>query len=297
MTKIGFIGLGTMGRPMAKNLLRAGHALVFYARKAEVVDEFTALGAQRAASPAEVMQAAEIVITIVTADPQLEEVVLAPHGLLAGATAGKLLIDMSTVSPTTERELGRKLHAAGVALIDAPVSGGPWGAEAGTLAIMVGGGAADVARARPVLEAMGKHIFHVGPLGAGQTVKLVNQMVAGGIMALVGEGFVVAKAAGADLHALADVMAVSSGNSAVFEARGKKFLLANQYTPGFMTELMHKDVALAVGMAEQLGVPTPVAAHALEQYQAAIRLGHGRDDFAAVAKVCEQAAGVKIVDG
>ena len=296
MTKIGFIGLGTMGRPMAKNLLRAGHTLVFYARRAEVVDEFTALGARRAGSPAEVMQAAEIVITIVTADPQLEEVVLAPHGLLAGATPGKLLVDMSTVSPTTERELGRRLRAAGVALIDAPVSGGPWGAESGTLAIMVGGEAADVERARPALEAMGKHIFHVGPLGAGQTVKLVNQLVAGGIMALVGEGFVAAKAAGADLDALADVMALSSGNSAVFEARGKKFLLANRYTPGFMTELMHKDVALAVDMAGQLGVPTPVAAQALEQYQAAIRLGHGRDDFAAVGHVCVQAAGVKIVD-
>jgi 3-hydroxyisobutyrate dehydrogenase-like beta-hydroxyacid dehydrogenase len=282
---------------MAKNLLRAGHALVFYGRRAEVVDEFTALGAQRAASPAEVMQAADIVITIVTADPQLEEVVLAPHGLLAGASPGKLLVDMSTVSPATERDLGRQLHAAGVALLDAPVSGGPWGAESATLAIMVGGEVADVQRARPAFEAIGKHIFHVGPLGAGQTVKLVNQLVAGGIMALVGEGFVTAKAAGVDLNALADVMAVSSGNSAVFEARGKKFLLANQFVPGFMTELMHKDVALAVEMASRLGVPTPVAAEALAQYQAAIRLGHGRDDFAAVAKVCEQAAGVRIVDG
>jgi 3-hydroxyisobutyrate dehydrogenase-like beta-hydroxyacid dehydrogenase len=189
------------------------------------------------------------------------------------------------------------LHAAGVALLDAPVSGGPWGAESATLAIMVGGEVADVQRARPAFEAIGKHIFHVGPLGAGQTVKLVNQLVAGGIMALVGEGFVTAKAAGVDLNALADVMAVSSGNSAVFEARGKKFLLANQFVPGFMTELMHKDVALAVEMASRLGVPTPVAAEALAQYQAAIRLGHGRDDFAAVAKVCEQAAGVRIVDG
>jgi 2-hydroxy-3-oxopropionate reductase/2-hydroxymethylglutarate dehydrogenase len=295
MSTVGFIGLGTMGRPMAKNLLKAGHQLVFYARRPEIIAEFTAAGATAVESPAAVARAAEFIVTIVTADAQLSDVVTGPNGVLAGAAQDKLLIDMSTVSPTTEQQLAEKLAAASMSMVDAPVSGGPWGAEAGTLTIMVGGTEADVARCRPVLEAMGKKIFHVGALGSGQTVKLVNQMVGGSIMTLVAEGFVLAKAAGVDLNALADVMAVSSGNSAVFEARGKKFILADQFTPGFMTDLMRKDVALAVEMAERLKVPTPVADQALAQYDAAISLGHGRDDFAAVVKVCERAAGVKVV--
>lgn len=296
MSVVGFIGLGTMGRPMARNLLKAGHELVFYARRDEIIGEFQGLGGKHAASPADVAQAAEFVITIVTADAELTEVVLGPRGVLEGAHAGKTLIDMSTVSPQTEQMLAARLAEPGMAVVDAPVSGGPWGAEHATLAIMAGGAAADVERCQGVFRALGKHIFHVGPLGAGQVIKLVNQMVGGGIMTLVAEGFVLAKAAGADLAALADVMAVSSGNSAVFESRGKKFLLANQYQPGFMTELMRKDIALAVEMAQRLKVPTPVAASALQQYTAAMNQGHAREDFAAVTKVCEQAAGVKLVE-
>jgi 3-hydroxyisobutyrate dehydrogenase-like beta-hydroxyacid dehydrogenase len=294
MSTVGFIGLGTMGQHMARNVLKAGHSLVFYARRQELVDEFTRAGGKAAASPAEVTRSAEFIISIVTADAQVEEVALGPQGVIHGAAAGKIFIDMSTIGPTTVRRVGDRLRAAGLAMVDAPVSGGPWGAEAGTLAIMAGGEAADFARCKPIFAAMGKHIFHVGPLGSGQIVKLVNQMVGGGIMTLVAEGFVLAKAAGADLNQLVDVMAVSSANSAVLEARGKKFLLADNYTPGFMTELMRKDVKLAGDLARQHHVATPVADAALAQYDAAIGLGLGKKDFAAVVKVCEQAAGVKI---
>ena len=296
MADIGFIGLGTMGQPMTKNLLKAGHRLTFFARREEVAAEFTALGAARGRTPADVTRASDFVITIVTADAQLGEVVLARDGVADGAAAGKTLIDMSTVSPDTERRLAAELSPRGMRLVDAPVSGGPWGAAAATLSIMCGAADDDYARCQPVLSAMGDKLFHCGPVGAGQTVKLVNQMMGGSIMALAGEGLAMAKAAGVDLAQLADVVSVSSGASSVFEARVRKFVLAGMYTPGFMTELMMKDVGLAVELARSLKVPTPVAAAALRQYTAAVSMGHARDDFAAVVKVNEAAAGVRLSD-
>jgi 2-hydroxy-3-oxopropionate reductase len=294
MTHVGFIGLGTMGRHMAKNLLKAGFPLTFYARRDEVAREFVDAGAKRAATPADVARAAEVIVTIVTADAQVREVVGGPGGLLEGVTAGKLVVDMSTIGPATVREIGATLATKGAKLLDAPVSGGPWGAEAATLAIMAGGDQADFERASPLFRAMGKHLFHCGELGAGQVVKLVNQMIGGGIMTLVAEGMVLAKKAGANMEQLVDVLSVSSANSALLEARGKKFLLADQFTPGFMTELMRKDMSLAVALADQLKVPTPVAAGALQQFTAALNQGLAELDFSSVAKVYEQAAGVKI---
>jgi 3-hydroxyisobutyrate dehydrogenase len=294
MQNVGFIGLGTMGRPMAKNLLKAGFRLTFFTRRDEIAAEFTAAGGTRAATPAEVARRAEAVITIVTADAQVREVVAGPNGIAEGLAPGKLVIDMSTIGPATVREVGEVVKAKGAAMLDAPVSGGPWGAEAATLAIMVGGEATDYARAKLLFEAMGKHLFHCGPLGSGQIVKLVNQMVGGGIMTLLAEGLVLAKKAGVDPKQLVDVMLVSSANSSLLEARGKKFLLADQYVPGFMTELMRKDMALAVSMAQALNVPTPVAAEALQQFTAALNQGLGSLDFSSVIKVAEAAAGVKV---
>jgi 3-hydroxyisobutyrate dehydrogenase-like beta-hydroxyacid dehydrogenase len=181
-----------------------------------------------------------------------------------------------------------------MSMVDAPVSGGPTGAQAATLAIMVGGEKADFERCRDVFDALGKHLFHMGPLGAGQTIKLVNQMMGGGIMALVGEGFALAKAAGVDLAKMAEVVAVSSGNSTLFEARAKKFILADQYGTGFATELMRKDMLLALGMADRLHVPLPVSAVACQLYTEAMKMGYRAADFSAVAKVCERAAGVTV---
>lgn len=294
MSVVGFIGLGTMGRHMARNLLKAGHRVVFYARRPEVVAEFIGAGGVPTESPAAVAREADIVLTIVTADAQVREVTLGPQGVIHGAAPGKLLVDMSTISPRTIREVAHQLAARGMATLDAPVSGGPWGAEAGTLSIMVGGDAAHLDRARPVLEAMGKHIFHLGPLGAGQTVKLVNQLLAGGVMALIAEGLVLGKKAGLDPAAMADVISVSSGNSEMFAARVKKFVLADQYQPGFMTDLMRKDVALALELGAELSSPLPVGQAALAQYDAAQAQGLGASDFAAVVRVCEQQAGVRV---
>lgn len=296
MSTVGFIGLGTMGRPMAKNLMEAGHELVFLARRPEVVEEFSKAGARQAATPAEVLTESEFVITIVPTDTEVEQVVLGPDGIVEAAVEGKTLIDMSTISPSTTRKIGTRLHHAGMAMVDAPVSGGPWGAEAAKLTIMVGGDEKDVERCKPLFEAMGDKIFHVGPLASGQTVKLVNQMIAAGVMALIGEGFVLAKAAGVDLEQLVDVMSVSSGNSAMLEARGKKFVLANNFEPGFKTHLMRKDIGLAIRMGQNFDVPLPVAAAAFQQYTAALNQGFAAEDFASVVKVCQQAAGVKVVD-
>jgi 3-hydroxyisobutyrate dehydrogenase len=295
MRDVGFVGLGTMGRPMAKNLLKAGFRLTFYSRRDDVAGEFVAAGGERVASPAEVARRTEAVITIVTADMQVREVVCGPNGILEGTDRGKLVIDMSTIGPQTVRDVGAALAAKGAAMLDAPVSGGPWGAEAATLAIMVGGESADYTRARPLFEAMGKNLFHCGPLGSGQIVKLVNQMVGGGIMTLVAEGLVLARKAGVDPKQLVDVMLVSSANSSLLEARGKKFLLADHFVPGFMTELMRKDMALAVALAQALNVPTPVAAGALQQYTSAMNQGYSALDFSSVLKVAEAAAGVKVV--
>jgi 3-hydroxyisobutyrate dehydrogenase-like beta-hydroxyacid dehydrogenase len=279
---------------MARNLMRAGHQLIVYARRPEATAEFVAAGARLAASPAEATRAAEFIISIVTADAQVTELALGPRGIIEGAAPGKSYIDMSTIAPETIRRIATRLQAAGMAVLDAPVSGGPAGAEAATLAIMAGGEAADFERCREVFAALGKHLFHVGPLGAGQTIKLVNQMIGGGIMALIGEAFALAKAAGADLAKMADVVSVSSGGSTLFEARARKFVLADHYPPAFTTELMRKDMVLAVALGGQLHVPLPVSAAALQQYTMAMNQGHAGDDFSSVAKVCEQAAGVKI---
>jgi len=294
MRDVGFIGLGTMGRPMAKNLLKAGFRLTFYCRRDDVAAEFVAAGGVRVDTPADVARRTEAVITIVTADAQVREVICGPDGIAAGTQAGKLVIDMSTIGPATVREVGVAVQAKGAAMLDAPVSGGPWGA--GTLAVMAGGELADFARAKPLFEAMGKHLFHCGPLGSGQIVKLVNQMVGGGIMTLIAEGLVLARKAGVDPSQLVDVMLVSSANSSLLEARGKKFLLADQFVPGFMTELMRKDMALAVSLAQSLNVPTPVAAGALQQFTSALNQGLGSLDFSSVLKVAEAAAGVKVAE-
>lgn len=292
MSAVGFIGLGTMGAPMARNLVRAGHALTFCSRRPEVVAEFSGLGARHVATAAEAARAAEFTIAIVTADAQLSEVALGPGGVIEAAAPGKWFIDMSTVAPATEQRIGARLQAAGMGMLDAPVSGGPGGAAAGTLAIMAGGAAADFEHCRPLLAALGKHLFHAGPLGAGQTIKLVNQLIGGGIMALVGEGFALAQAAGVDLQTMIDVVKVSSGNSTLFEARAEKFVLADSYPPYFTTELMRKDLALALELACAHRVPLPVSAAAFQLYTEAMNQGRQADDFSSVAKVCRRAAGL-----
>ena len=296
MDKIGFVGLGIMGKPMALNIIKAGFDLTFYARRQDVIDEVSAAGGRAVGSSREVAETADIIATCVTADAQVKEVILGENGVLEGASAGKLIVDMSTISPLTIREIAEQASAKDVHVMDAPVSGGDTGAIAGTLTIIAGGSNADFERCSGIFEAMGNpdNIFHVGDVGVGQTVKIVNQMIGGANMAMIAEGLTVGVKAGADPQAMSRVIGVSSGNSTLFQIRANEFLLKDQYEPGFMLDLMKKDIGIGVDLGKSMDIPVPIAAAAYQMYAAASTLGHGSQDFSAVSKAMEKLTGINL---
>ena len=296
MSNIGFVGLGIMGKPMAKNLLKAGFGITFYARRPEVVDEMKALGAEAVDSAMAVARATDIILTIVTADPEVREVILGENGVLEGASEGDLIVDMSTISPLTIREIAEHAGEKGVQVMDAPVSGGDTGAIAGTLTIIAGGRTEDFDRCQDIFKAMGKdeNIFHVGDVGVGQTVKIVNQLIGGISMAAISEALALGIKAGADPDVMRQVVGVSSGNSTLFQARVADFLLKDSFEPGFLLDLMKKDMGIAVDLGKALDVPLPLGAGAYQMYAAASCLGAGYLDFSAVSRAVEQMSGVKI---
>lgn len=296
MEKIGFVGLGIMGKPMALNIIKAGYDLTFYARKQDVIDEVSAAGGHSVDSSKAVAEAADIIATCVTADPQVGEVILGDDGVLEGATEGKLIVDMSTISPLTIREVAERAKKQGVHVMDAPVSGGDTGAIAGTLTIIAGGESEDFKRCRGIFEAMGNpdNVFHVGAVGVGQTVKIINQMIGGANMAMIAEGLTLGVKAGAAPTALSQVIGVSSGNSTLFQIRANDFLLKDHYAPGFMLDLMKKDIGIGVDLGKAMDIPVPIAAAAYQMYAAASTLGHGSDDFSAVSKAMEKLTGVNL---
>lgn len=300
MTPIGFIGLGTMGRHMAHNLLRAGHPLTVYARRSDATVEFAEAGAHVADSPADVAARSEIIITIVSADRDVEQLAYGDDGtdgILAAAAPEKLLIDMSTISPHTAQSIAARLATRGMGFLDAPVSGGPSGAKNATLSVMVGASDENFHRASDVLHTLGENVFHIGPVGAGQTVKLVNQLIGAGIMTLIGEGLVLAKAAGVDPHRAADVISASTANSNLFQARARKFVLTDNPEAGFRTDLMRKDINLALELARSASVPVPVAAAAAALYDAACAQGFAERDFSSVTRITQTNADVSLTDG
>jgi len=294
MDKIGFVGLGIMGKPMCHNLLKAGFDVTFYARKKDVVDEMTQAGATFAASSKAVAEATDIIVTIVTADPEVREVILGDEGVLAGASAGKVIVDMSTISPMTIRDVATEAKKKGVGVVDAPVSGGDTGAIAGTLTIIAGGEKADVERCAGIFKAMGKeeNIFHVGDVGVGQTVKITNQFIGGITMAAISEALTLGKKAGADPEVMRQVISVSTGGSRLFDARVADYLLTGDFTPGFMLDLMKKDLAIGVDMGRAMNVPVPIGAAAYQMYAAASSLGAGEEDFSAVCRAIEKLTGI-----
>ena len=296
MEKVGFIGLGIMGKPMAIHLIKAGYDLTIYARRPEVIAEMEGLGASVVESPAAVAEATDIVITIVTADPEVREVVLGDDGVLQGASEGSLIVDMSTISPLTIREIAEKAGSKNVAVMDAPVSGGDTGAINGTLTIIAGGEAKDFDRCRGLFNAMGneENIFHVGSVGVGQTVKIVNQLIGGINMAAIAEGLILGIRAGADPEVMRQVISVSSANSTLFQIRVSDFLLADAFDPGFMLDLMKKDLAIGVDLGKALNVPMPIGAAVYQMYAAASGLGAGSLDFSAVCKAAEHLSGTRI---
>ncbi|MGH7365113.1 MAG: NAD(P)-dependent oxidoreductase [Candidatus Rokuibacteriota bacterium] len=292
--QIGFIGLGNMGAPMAGRLLDGGYALVVNDIRQDTARPLLARGAAWAASPAEVAAAARTVITILPTSREVREVLLGAKGLLDALRPGSLVLEMTSADPSATRELEREAAARGSALIDAPVSGGVRGAVEGTLAIMVGGAPAQLERARPLLARMGKNIFHAGPVGAGHAIKLVNNMCSGGILALTIEALVVAARAGVDPARAVDIIQASSGRSNASDYKLPRFILNGGFDAGFAIRLMMKDLDGYGRLAQEAGVPSPVARAAAEIYRLAMARGMGEQDHTAIARMIEEWAGVSL---
>lgn len=296
MERVGFIGVGVMGKPMCLNLLKAGFPLTIFARRPDGVRAVIDAGAALAESVGAVAAASDIVITMLPDSPQVEEVVLGPGGVLEAAREGMAVVDMSTIAPATSRKVAVACAERGVAFLDAPVSGGSQGAEAGTLSIMIGGEAAVVERLRPLFAAMGsdEKIIHVGPAGAGEVVKLVNQHLCGVIAAGTLEAFVLGVKAGADVETMARVVGVSSGANWQLANPIRLRAFSGTFEPGFFTDLLVKDLRLILEMGEQEGVPVMLAAVAKQMYEAARAQGYGRDDYTAVVRPLEDLVGVTV---
>jgi 3-hydroxyisobutyrate dehydrogenase len=296
--QIGFIGIGAMGRPMTLNLLKAEHYVTIYARHPEKpeVQEVLNAGAKLAPSARAVAIASDIVITMLPNSPQVEEVVSGPQGILEGARKGLIIIDMSTIAPAVSRKLAQTVSNRGIHFLDAPVSGGTQGAVNGTLTIMIGGEREIFVQARPVLEAMGKkeNIFHVGPNGAGEIIKLVNNVLSGAIAAAIAESFVLGVKAGADVDTMAKIIGVSTGASWQLANQFPLRAFNGSFQPGFMTDLLHKDLGLALDLAAENTVPAAMIALTRQMYEMARAEGHGRDDYTSLLKVLEQMAGVEV---
>ncbi len=287
MERIGFVGLGTMGLSMARNLLSAGAELTVWNRTPGRAGELTTAGATEAATPADLAARSDIVVTCVSDTPDVERVLFGSQGLAEGLRSGSLVIDCSTISPTATQDFGRRLAAQGVGFVDAPVSGGSEGARLGTLTIFVGGSDADVARAMPVLEATGKTITHMGPSGSGQASKAVNQVILAGAYLGVAEGLVLGMEAGLDPSRLVAALSGGSAQSWVLTNRSKN-MIEDRYPLGFKLSLHRKDLGIALDLAKTLGADLPLAAltAAIEDDLAAE--DHGAEDMSVLARAIRE---------
>jgi 3-hydroxyisobutyrate dehydrogenase len=293
--RVGFIGLGIMGRGMARNLLNAGFELVVWNRTASRMEELVTAGAQPARDPADVAARSDVIITCVSDTPDVEAVLAGddPPGVLQGARAGSLVIDMSTISPHATRALAARLAEHGVHYLDAPVSGGSEGAAKGTLTIMVGGDEAQVERARPLFQAMGKTITHVGSTGDGQMVKLVNQILVVGNALAMSEALLFAKAGGLDLRKTLAAVVPGAAGSWMLANRGPQ-ILNRDWRPGFTIDLQQKDVRLVLDAADQLGAPMLVSSLVFNLYRTLQHEGLGAEGNHALIKALERLAGLQV---
>lgn len=291
--RIGFIGLGIMGRGMAANLLKAGFAVRVWNRTASRVDALVAAGAEAGASPADVAANSDIIITCVSDTPDVEAVVLGDDGVIHGVQEGALLVDCSTISPKVTQEIAALLAEKGVHMLDAPISGGSEGAANGTLSIMVGGDAAQFARAMPVFEAMGKTITHVGGTGAGQTVKLVNQVLVVVNCLAMSEALMLAQAGGVDLQKTFDAVSKGAAGSWMFTNRAPQ-IIARDWRPGFTVDLQQKDLRLVLDAADELGVPIPGTSLVFNLYRTLEARGLGSEGNHALIKALENLAGYQV---
>ena len=287
MTAVGFVGLGTMGREMAANLVKRGHNVRGYDVSREALAACPGIGVSPAASLAEAARESEIVVTMLPDTPEVEEVLLGPNGLRENPPKGRLIVDMSTVAAVAARRMAEALRAVGVTLLDAPVSGGVQGARDARLSVMVGGPTEAFARARPVLEAMGKTVVHVGETGAGQAVKACNQIVCAMNLQAICEALALGRAAGLDLDKLRDVLMGGAANSWMLENLGPA-MLAKDDRAGFRIDLQLKDLRLAGELGFMLGVPLPGAALATQLYLEARAHGEGRNGNQALFRVYDR---------
>jgi 2-hydroxy-3-oxopropionate reductase len=293
MDTIGFIGLGLMGRPMAKNLLKAGYPVIVHSRSQGPVDDLVAAGATRAESPAAMARQATRIITMVPDSPDVEAVLEGADGVFSALQPGTIIIDHSSIAPAVARRLAGRAASLGATMLDAPVSGGDVGAIAGTLSIMVGGDAQAFATVRPILDVMGnpERVVLIGEAGAGQLCKLCNQMVIGGTLAVVAEAFALARKASVDPARVRDALLGGFAQSRVLDLHGERILKGN-YTPGFKTDLYAKDMRNVIGALAEHDVPAPVTALVQQLVHATMAAGRGKEDNSAMAKTILDLAGL-----
>lgn len=296
MERIGFIGLGIMGQGMARNLLQAGFVVRVWNRTAARMESLVAAGATPGSSPADVAAHSDIILICVSDTPDVQAVVLGEEGVIQGVKPGALVVDHSTISPLATQEMAARLAQQGVAMLDAPVSGGSEGAARGTLSIMVGGAVEQFDRALPVFRAMGKTITHVGPHGAGQMVKLVNQVLVVVTMQAVGEALLLAEAGGVDLERTLTAVSGGAAGSWMLSNRGPQ-VIRRDWRPGFTIDLQQKDLRLVLEAADQLGVPLPGVALVFQFYRTLQQQGLGGEGNHALVKALEQLSGFKIGAG
>ena len=292
-SKIGFIGLGIMGKPMAKNLIKAGFPLVVHNRSRSKVDELVKEGAAAANTPREVASSSDIIITMLPNSPDVELVALGANGILEGAKAGQLFIDMSTINPIVSQKIAKEFSAKSVAMVDAPVSGGEKGAIDATLSIMAGGEAKDFERALPVFNALGKTVTHMGSIGSGGFTKLANQIIVAINLTAIGEALVFGAKAGVDPQKMIRALAGGLAGSKCLDQKSEK-ILSGDFAPGFKIDLHAKDLNLIADAARAIGVPIPTAAF-VEQLFAALRVrGRGGMDHSAVITLFEDLSGIQV---
>jgi len=284
--KLGFIGLGVMGRPMTFNLMKHGHEMGVYARRAETAKPLTAAGARLYRSPADLAAACDVMFTMVTASHDVEQVVLGAEGMIHGARRGSVLVDMETISPSVARSIAQALGAKGIDMLDAPVSGGPMGAEQATLSIMAGGKPAVFERVKPLFECLGKTIIRMGDYGAGQSTKACNQLLLLVTAQGAAEALALAARCGLDPAKVREILMGGVAASRVLELFGKR-MVERDFAAGIETRLYHKDLAIALDLAHELGHAAPAAAVTMQNINALIGRGEGGNDLAALIKVVE----------
>lgn len=287
--RIGFIGIGNMGSEMARHLLAAGHTLTTYARGAGSRKRATGLGLEIADTPAKVAAASEMVFTIVTAGKDVEAIALGPDGLVHGARPGLIHVDMSTISPAITRSVAAQLRKCGIAMIDAPVSGGVAAAKTASLTFFVGGETGDFEQVRPMLERMGKAIFHMGPSGTGQVTKLANQIAQLANLQGTAEALLFAGAQGADTGKVREAVMAGYGGSRMLDVLGKK-MVERDFAAGIVAALHHKDIGVALDIAHEAGLALPVTAQVMQQLNALMGSGYGEQDTSSLLLVLEQMA-------